>query len=173
MSLKKPSRLKMSSLCRSGVFSVLAGAVLGVGLSAQSTAKPNFSGEWHMDAAKSDFGKFQMPTTLIRVIVQKDPDLTIDTTQRGVNGEQTSRVYYRTDGEETVNHLSSGVGTSHTYWDGNTLVIRTTMKGRNDLNIEMDERWDLSPDGKILTATSHIGTSRGSADLRLVCERAK
>lgn len=173
MSLRKRFRLKMLSLCPSAAFSCLVAAVLAMCALAQPAPKPNFSGEWHMDAAKSDFGKFQMPTTLIRVIVQKDPDLTIDTTQRGVNGEQTSRVYYRTDGVETVNHLSSGVGTSHAFWDGNTLVIRTTMKSRNDVDIEMEERWTLSPDGKTLTTTSHIGTSRGSADLRLVCERAK
>jgi hypothetical protein len=140
---------------------------------AQAVQKRNFSGEWRMDAAKSDFGKFQTPTTMTRVIVQKDPDLTIDTTQRGVNGEQTSRVYYRTDGEDTVNHLGGGVGTSHAFWDGSTLVIRTTMKGRNDVDIEMEDRWNLSADGKTLTTTSHIGTSRGSTDLKLVCERVK
>ncbi len=178
MLLKKRCKLKILSPCRSAAFSFLAAAVVVAsgwahGALGQSGPKPNFSGEWHMDAAKSDFGKFQMPTTMIRVIVQKDPDLTIDTTQRGVNGEQTSRVYYRTDGEQTVNHMSSGVATSHAFWDGSTLVIRTTMKGRNDLDIEMEERWDLSADGKTLTTTSHIGTSRGSADLRLVCERAK
>jgi hypothetical protein len=173
MWLRKRFRLKMLSPCRSAASRIAVTAFLASRLFAQSTPQPNFSGEWHMDAAKSDFGKFQMPTVMIRVIVQKDPDLTIDTTQRGVNGEQTSRVYYRTDGEETVNHMSSGVGTSHAFWDGKALVIRTTMKGRNDVDIQMEERWDLSADGKTLTTTSHIGTTRGSADLKLVCERAK
>jgi hypothetical protein len=173
MWLRKRFKLKTLLRCRFAAFSVLGAAVAAAAGLAQSTAKPNFSGEWHMDATKSDFGKFQMPTTMVRVIVQKDPDLTIDTTQRGVNGEQTSRVYYRTDGVETVNHMSSGVGTSHAYWDAKALVIRTTMKGRNDVDIEMEERWDLSADGKTLTATSHIGTTKGSVDLRLVCERAK
>lgn len=149
-------------------------AALGVSFAvAQTPPKPNFSGEWHMDAAKSDFGQFSMPSALIRNITQKDPDLTIETTQRAANGEQKSSVYYRTDGVDTVNHLSTGVGTSHAFWDGNTLVIRTTMKGRNDVEIEMEERWTLSADGKTLTTTSHIGTSRGSTDLKLVCEKAK
>jgi hypothetical protein len=147
--------------------------VLAVGLGGQTPPKPNFSGDWHMDADKSDFGHFSKPAALTRTIVQKDPDLTIDTTERAPNGEETSRVYYRTDGEDTVNHLSSGTGTSHAFWDGNTLVIRTKMETRNNIYVEMEERWDLSADGNTLTTTSHVGTSRGSTDLKLVCERAK
>lgn len=184
MWLRKPFRLMTLSPCPFAVFRslgardrLLSAAALvmlcAAFAGAQSNAKPNFSGEWRMDSAKSDFGRFTMPATLTRVIVQKDPDLTIDTTERAANGEQTSRVYYRTDGEETINHLSSGVGASHAFWDGNTMVIRTTMKGKNDVDILMEERWSLSPDGKTLTTTSHIGTSRGSADLRLVCEKTK
>jgi hypothetical protein len=124
-----------------------------------------------MDAGKSDFGKFPMPTTILRVVDQKDPDLTIDTTQRASNGEQTSHVHYRTDGVETTNQLKSGTGASHAFWDGDTLVIRTTMKTRNDINVEMEERWELSSDAKTMTTTSHIVTSKGSTDLKLVCTR--
>jgi hypothetical protein len=140
---------------------------------AQSAGKPNFSGQWQMDAARSDFGKFPVPTTIIRNIVQKDPDLTIDTTQRASSGEQTARVHYRTDGGETANRLASGPATSHAFWDGQTLVIRTTMKGKGDIDVLMEERWDLSPDGKTLTTTSHVETSKGSTDLKLVCEKVK
>ena len=45
-----------------------------------------------MDAEKSDFGKFPAPTTILRTITQKDPDLVVDTTQRAANGEQTAHV---------------------------------------------------------------------------------
>ena len=155
-----------------GMFAIIA--ALGISTAvAQTPSHPNFSGEWHMDSTKSDFGQFSMPSVLIRAITQKDPDLSIETTQRGASGEQKSNVYYRTDGVDTVNHLSTGVGTSHAFWDGNTLVIGTKMKGKNDVEIEMEERWTLSADGKTLTTTSHIGTSRGSTDLKLVCEKAK
>lgn len=140
---------------------------------ASPEGKPNFSGEWQMDAARSDFGKFPVPTTIVRTIVQKDPDLTIDTTQRASNGEQTARVHYRLDGGETTNQLASGPATSHAFWDGNTLVIRTTMKNKAGDDVLMEERWDLSADGRTLTTTSHIETSKGSTDLKLVCEKVK
>jgi hypothetical protein len=141
--------------------------------SAQPQEKPNFAGDWQMDAARSDFGKFPVPTTILRKIVQNGPDLTIDTTQRASSGEQTARVHYRMDGGETTNQLASGPATSHAFWDGRTLVIRTTMKGKGGIDVLMEERWDLSPDGKTLTTTSHIETSKGSTDLKLVCEKIK
>jgi len=139
----------------------------------QTQGKPNFTGEWQMDSARSDFGKFPIPTAILRKIVQNGPDLTIDTTQRASNGEQTARVHYRTDGGETTNRLASGPASSHAFWDGQTLVIRTTMKGKGDIDVLMEEHWELSHDGKTLTTTSHIETSKGSTDLKLVCDKVK
>ena len=37
----------------------------------------------------------------------------------------------------------------------------------------MEERWSLSHDGQTLTNLSHIETSKGGADLKLVCRRVK
>lgn len=156
---------------KSAAFCVILSSFLGA-VSAQS-GKPNFTGEWQMDAAHSDFGGFAKPTYILRTIVQKDPELTLATVQRGANGERTSHALYRLDGVNTTNQFSSGEGTSHAFWDGNTLVIRTDMKGRDDLDVQMEERWSLSPDGKTLTVTSHVETSKGSADLTLVCTRIK
>jgi hypothetical protein len=156
---------------RTTALGVLFLALFGM-VNAQS-AKPNFTGEWEMDSVKSDFGAFPKPTTITRTIVQKDPELAVSTTQRGANGEQTAHAVYRTDGVDTTNQFNSGPGTSHAFWDGNTLVIRTGMKGRNNLEVELQERWTLSSDGKTLTTASHIETSQGSTDLTLVCRRVK
>lgn len=146
--------------------------LLACALTAQRVAKkPNFSGEWRMDAQKSDFGKFPAPTTILRTIAQKDPDLIVDTTQRAANGEQTAHVVYRTDGAETKNQFNTGEGLSHAFWDGNDLVIRTTMTNSKGFDVVMEERWSLSPDGQTLTTLSHIETSKGGADLKLVCHR--
>jgi hypothetical protein len=148
--------------------------LLACAIPAQHTGtKPNFSGEWRMDAEKSDFGKFPAPTTILRTIIQKDPDLIVDTTQRAANGEQTAHVVYRTDGAETKNQFNTGEGLSHAFWDGNDLVIRTTMKNSKGLDVLMEERWSLSADRQTLTTLSHIETSKGGADLKLVCHRVK
>ncbi len=137
------------------------------------TPKPDFSGEWSMNPAQSDFGSFPKPTTITRVITEKGADLDIATTQRSANGEQTAHAHYRLDGDETTNQFNSGAGTSHAFWDDNTLVIRTTMKTRSDVDVVMEERWNLSPDNKTLVTASHIETSKGATDLKLVCDRVK
>ena len=152
--------------------SILGALLLAFNLAAQSP-KPNFSGEWQMDAAKSEFSKFPMPTALTRVVTHKGANLDIDTTQRSSAGEQTAHAHYRTDGVETTNQFSSGTGTSHAFWDGNTLVIRTTTKVKNDIDVLMEERWTLSDDQKTLTTISHIETSGGEIELKLVCNRTK
>jgi hypothetical protein len=140
---------------------------------AQTEQKPDFSGQWRMNDQKSDFGKFPMPTSITRTIVQRGVDLSVDTVERGSNGEQTAHAIYRTDGVDTTNHFNTGEGMSHAFWDGETLVIRTSMKTKNGVEVVMEERWDLSPDKNNLTTHSHIETSKGAADLKLVCDRIR
>lgn len=168
-----PMKWKRAELIRSAVQILGLALLLIAGVSAQSERKPNFTGEWRMDAEKSDFGKFPAPTYIARNVVQKDPELVVDTTQRAANGEQTAHVVYRTDGVETKNQLSTGEGISHAFWDGNELVIRTTMTNRSGVDVLMEERWSLSADRQTLTILSHIETPKGGADLKLVCQRVK
>src|ERR1051325_8061092 len=63
-------------------------------------AKPNFSGQWTMDASKSDFGPMPAPEKIVRVIDHKEPNLNIKTTQVGQQGEVKSEYSYTTDGKE-------------------------------------------------------------------------
>ena len=171
-SVRKQHPRTVHATLRKVLFLVALALSMVATMSAQP-GKPNFTGQWQMDDAKSNFGAFPKPTYILRSIVHKDPELTVATTQRGINGEKTAHALYRTDGVDTTNQFSTGEGTSHAFWDGNTLVIRTDMKGRNDLAVQMEERWSLSPDGKTLTTTSHIETSKGTTDLTLVCIKVK
>jgi len=152
------------------VFLLCLAAALPV-VFAQAEEKPDFSGQWRMNAQKSDFGKFPMPSSITRTIVQKGPNLSVDTVERGASGEQTAHAMYRTDGVDTTNHFNTGEGTSHAFWDGQTLVIRTSMKTKSGVEVVMEERWGLSSDKNTLTTDSHIETSKGGADLKLVCDR--
>jgi hypothetical protein len=40
-----------------------------------SLAKPNFTGQWKMDAGKSDFGQFPAPEKFERKITHNEPSL--------------------------------------------------------------------------------------------------
>ena len=49
------------------------------------------------------------------------------------------------------------------------LVVRTKMIMKNGEHEVVEDRWELSADGKTLTTGSHIVTEAGEADLTLVC----
>jgi len=135
------------------------------------TAKPNFSGRWRMVRDKSQFRGFKMPDIIVRVVDHHDPTLNLHTVQ--TTGKQTSMsdVSYFTNGTEAANTINGREAESKAFWDGQALVIRTNMltsKGENEV---IEDRWELSEDGKTLTTQSHIATNSGTADLTLVCEK--
>ena len=58
-----------------------------LGAITQVCAQPNFSGEWRMNPAKSNFAPLPQPDSLVRKIVQHDSHLKIRTTQSGQQRE--------------------------------------------------------------------------------------
>jgi hypothetical protein len=142
---------------------------------AQSTspaaAKPNFSGRWRMVRDKSKFGTFKMPDIIVRVIDHHDPTLNVHTVQTAGKQTTMSDVSYFTNGNESSNSINGREAESKAFWDGAALVVKTNMltaKGENEV---IEDRWELSADGKTLTTASHITTDSGTADLTLVCEK--
>ena len=75
--------------------------------------KPNFSGDWTIDVAKSNFG--QIPAEATRKVVHNDPALTMTETQTGgPQGDVTTTAKFSTDGRETINKLSMGADAKST-----------------------------------------------------------
>lgn len=73
--------------------------------SARVEAKPNLSGTWKLNVAKSDFGPLPAPSARTDKIEQSDPNLKIAITQSGEQGEFTYTMAYTTDGKESTNVL--------------------------------------------------------------------
>ncbi|MBM3811188.1 MAG: hypothetical protein FJW20_06080 [Acidimicrobiia bacterium] len=133
-------------------------------------AAPNFGGKWKLDPAKSDFGPLPVPEVFKRSINHEEPNLEVDTTQSGRQGEVTSKMKYTTDGKESVNTLRGAEVKSVVKWDGDTLVVtykRETQQG--EINVE--ERWALSEDGKVTTINSKISGSFGDLDMKTVLNK--
>jgi hypothetical protein len=84
--------------------------------------KPDFSGEWMVDATKSNFGPLPAPAAR-RVEHNDDPTLTMTET---ATGGATTTATFSTDGRETINKLALGDAKSTATWDGNSLAL--TMK---------------------------------------------
>jgi hypothetical protein len=62
--------------------------------------KPDFSGTWKLNVAKSDFGALPGPESRTDVITHKDPSLSNSVTAEGAQGKQQYTVNYTTDGRK-------------------------------------------------------------------------
>ncbi len=143
-------------------------AVLALALRAD--AKPNFSGSWKLNVAKSDFGPMPAPEKRTDRVSHEDPALKVSTTQVGQQGEFSYELAYKTDGTESVNSLRGNEFKSVAKWEGDKLVINTKGSfGGNEFTSK--STWTLAPDGKTITIESHFSSSMGEGDTRQVFDK--
>jgi hypothetical protein len=137
-------------------------------LAAQAHAAANFSGEWKLNLAKSDYGPIQQfaPEFMVRTVKHADPSFQISTHQKGAAGEVTTEVKYTTDGKPAENKDSKGSAKL----DGDKLVIDAVREAQG-VEIKTHEVWSLSADGKTLTSTNHLSTPQGDFDVTLVFDK--
>jgi hypothetical protein len=155
----------MRTFIKSAVFIAVLASV------APAADKPNFSGDWTLDASKSEFGPMPPPATMTRKIDHSDPAVTVTQAMTGgPQGDQTVTMKYSTDGKETVNQLMGNDVKAKANWDGSALVIAMTADF-GGAEIKLTNKWTLSADGKTLTDASHIATPQGEFDLTYVLNK--
>src|SRR6267143_951192 len=96
--------------------------------------KPDFSGTWKLNVAKSDFGMLGGPTSRTDVITHKDPSLSNSVTAEGAQGKQQYTVSYTTDGKEAANKMGDREIKSVLKWAGSNLVISSKFV-YNDMDV--------------------------------------
>ena len=152
----------------------VAGAILLAALSAAAQTHPNFSGTWTLDAANSDFGPMPGPESIVMVIDHKDPTLKVAVTQKSPMGETSNESTYTTDGKNNVNRLRLPAGdqdvTSTTTWKGQTLATSRTIEAQG-MSIGIDDTWELSADGKVLTVAQQLNTPQGSFNTKVALNK--
>jgi hypothetical protein len=148
-----------------------AAVLLAVTVSAQG---PNFTGTWTLDAAKSDFGPIPPPESIVMVIDHKEPTLKVNVTQKTPMGDATNDSTYTTDGKDNINKLRSPAGEqdvkSTTKWNGKMLTTSRTIDAQG-MSIGIDEAWDLSADGKVLTINRMLKTPQGDFNTKITMNR--
>jgi hypothetical protein len=145
---------------------IVAGATLCL-----AADKPDFSGEWSLDADKSNFGPMPPPTSMTRKVDHKDPALTYtQSTVGSPQGDQTVTMKYTTDGKESVNQMMGNDVKAVAKWEGKALVI-TAKADFGGMEITLTDKWTLSDDGKVLTDDLHIGTGQGDFDVTYVLKK--
>jgi hypothetical protein len=149
---------------------VLAGLVL-LGLAAlPANAKPNFTGDWKLNSAKSDFGQFPAPSSMTQKATHEDPSLKVAVKLATDNGDFAFESTYSTDGKETTNTFGPNEMKSVSKWEDDTLSIQT--KGVfGDSEVTIQDKWEISPDGKTMTIRRHFASSQGEVDQKLVLEK--
>jgi hypothetical protein len=134
---------------------------------AMAADKPDFSGNWKLDADKSVFGPMPPPTSLTSKIDHKDPDLSVTTSQSGPQGDRTDTMKYSTDGKETTNSMMGNDVKSKAVWQDKTLVI-TSNANFGGADVKFTSKFSLSDDGKTLTQLLSISAPQGDFDLTYV-----
>ncbi len=138
--------------------------------SAMTLAKPNFSGNWKMNAEKSDFGMMPAPSSLDQKITHEEPSLKVATTWVGDYGDFTMDFSYTTDGKECVNTSQMGESKSTLKWDGDALLIDSKMDFQGT-EVTISDKWVLSEDGKMMTVTRHFSSDQGEGDATIVLDK--
>ena len=147
-------------------------SALFVSFTAIAGDAPNFSGEWKMNVAKSDFGPTPAPQLLTRVIKHQDPSLEITTHQKGARGEATTELKYTTDGKPAVNKVQGREAKGTARWEGGTLVIESWLEVQAGMEIKGKEVWALSDAGRTLTIRNHFSVpQQGEFETTLVFEK--
>ncbi len=130
-------------------------------------ARPNFTGKWVLDPAKSNLGSVEGGISRTDIIEHKEPKLSQTITARVPQGEQSTAMTYTTDGKENTNTVANKPVKSTTRWEGTRLVTRLKADLRGG-SVESKEVWQLSADGKVLTITRDMTTPQSRATHKLV-----
>ena len=138
-------------------------SVVAVVASAQPV-RPDFSGKWVLDSAKSEMPLFLQRADM--TVRHQDPKLVVSERQVNDRGTATGNYNYTTDGV-----ASKGIDQGTTYettgqWEGSVLVIRQKITG--GINAETAEPWSLSADGTLLTIERSRKDAKGTTTHKLV-----
>ncbi len=132
--------------------------------------KPNFSGTWKLNVAKSSFDPMPAPESRMDVVEHTDATLKDDVTQVGGLGDIKGAMSFNTDGTESSNKLGPQEVKSTLAWEGGNLVINSKLM-YNESEVTIKNVWSLSDDGKTLTQNAHIASPMGEFDQKLVYEK--
>ena len=134
----------------------------------KASDKPNYSGEWKMNPAASNFGQFPPPISFVRKIEQADPALRIVEDQSAGGAQSTTMRNITTDGKPAALELNGYAAVCSAVWDGKDIVATTDMESAG---VKFTDRMSLSADGKTLTSKVQISSSQGGGDVTIVFDR--
>ncbi len=146
----------------------LAGLIVTSAWIAFAQSKPDFSGTWKLNIAKSNFGALPAPDSATLKIEHNDPAFKMISVTVTSSGERSYELAFTTDGKECTNWVGNVEVKSVLRWEGTTLVMEHKAAGGE---VTLKDQWVLSEDGKTLTLTRHWSGSQGETTQTLVHEK--
>ena len=140
--------------------------------SAFAQGKPDFSGTWTLDIAKSDMGQgrpsAQAAIPTVTVVIKQTP--AVLAIERKV-GERVEKATLKLDGSESINKSPSGQDIKSTsQWVDSTLVTKSMM-ATGEGSAEISDVRSLSADGKVMTIDLTRKTPKGDVRQKLIFNR--
>ncbi len=132
--------------------------------------KPNYSGNWKLNVAKSEFGILPPSKSETAVIDHKDPAIKIDMNVDGAQGETKYTIDTDTAGKEVVVRIGIREMKTKAAWEGQVLVLNSKLDFSGQ-EITLKNVMNLSSDGQILTQNIHLTSSMGDVDQKKVFEK--
>jgi len=131
------------------------------------------TGDWKVDVEKSDFGMLFAPKSATIKIDQKDPNFKFSDVEMNEQGE-TSRTESNctTNGKEcTVTLIATNYPATGTMkWDGSSLIFDGSGSS-SGIDFQIHEKWDLSQDGKTITVSRQLSSTRGNTSQTIVLDK--
>ena len=144
--------------------------ILTVGAMA-AEAKPNFTGDWFLNAEKSTFGVAPAPDSLSMKIEHNEPNFKSITAQTGGTGDNTIETTCTTNGESCSIKTSGADVKGSSKWDGDTLVTNATVSINGMEIMKTSERMSISEDGETLTLAVKYMSAMGDLDVVIVFDK--
>ena len=130
-------------------------------LTAQAQTRPNVSGTWKMNRAKSKFGGDGGPESITIKFEQQEGSVHEWLTIAGQQGERTVELTYKTDGKEATAVVEGQEFKTTAKWEGDSLVIVFSDGGDG----KFVRKFTLADGGKAMTIdVRRNGPSGGQAD---------
>jgi hypothetical protein len=148
-----------------GALTAILLLTLGLTL-ASAQNKPNVSGTWKMNPAKSKFGHSGGPEEMIVKFEQKDASLLETFTVSDDHHEHTFELTYTLDGKASTQEVDGLEGEVSATWEGETLVLQWKIEG--DI---VQRKITLSADGKVMTMAVHYAQQSGETKETVVFDK--
>lgn len=139
-------------------------------LASAAMAKPNFTGSWKMNPAKSNFGQVPQPEKMERTVDHKDPALLLKSLQVRQDKEVKTEANLSTDGKEFTVKTQFGDMKGTAKWDGDALVVESKLQIQGN-EITQSDRWVLAAGGKELKVDSVLNTPQGEVKLTIIYDK--